>query len=320
MSTGKIFPTKPFVLGIIAPRGSGKTTVLVRLMLTPESEGGFMFAFKEIYLFSPNILVDDKLAYLASLLDPNRVFLKFDVNVINKIIDSSQFDNSIHKIIVLDDCISENSFMDQSPDGILNKIATTCRNRNISVIVVLQKFKGAPKTFRENVDSLILFNGFSQTTLSDMYCAEIPFPYFKKSEFIKDYVMNTGEPYSFLVFNRQLNNSLFSYKPSEGKYTLLSNNTFKSEKAIASVESDGSDYESDRDNGLEYYPGDRNTGPSQSPGIESKLESPAPSNSGTNMAPVQEGGTSVTRPIPSVLGPVPNLSFSIEGIDTTASS
>lgn len=319
MATAKIFPTKPFVLGIIAPRGSGKTTVLVRLMLTPESEGGFMFAFKEIYLFSPNILVDDKLAYLASLLDPNRVFLKFDVDVMNKIMDSSQFDNSVHKIIVLDDCISETSFMDQSPDGILNKIATTCRNRNISVIVVLQKFKGAPKTFRENVDSLILFNGFSETSLGDMYCAEIPFPYFKKSDFIRDYVVNTSEPYSFLVFNRQINNSLFSYKPSNGKYTLLSNNTLKSEKALSFVESedDGTDYESDRD---QYEPRDRDTGSSESIGIESKSESTASSNCESNVETIPNGGTRVARPLQAISGTVEPPKLEITPTPATTST
>ena len=228
----KVFPKKPFTLALCASRGGGKTSVLLQLVTTPESQGGYAKGFSEIYLFSPNILVDDKLTFLASILDPKKVFIEFDQQKIEDILNSNQFDNSRHKLIILDDCISERNFMDQTPDGILNRIATIGRNRNVSVIVVLQKFKGAPKTFRENLDGLVLFSGFSQDSINDIYCAEIPFPYFLKKDFMADYLVNTSEKYSFVSFNRQQDNSLFSYKPSEGKYRLLSNNSIKSKRSL----------------------------------------------------------------------------------------
>lgn len=223
-----MFPKPPFIMGIVAPRNSGKTLLTVRLVTTPVEKGGYAKAFDEIYLFSPNILADPKLTYLASQLNKERIFLEFNAQKINQILESSSADNSKHKLIICDDCMSEDDFSNQKSDGVLNRIATIGRNRNVSLLIVLQKFKGAPKTFRQNIDSLIVFNGLSKPSIEEIYCAEIPFPFFEKKEFIDQYMFNTVEKYSFIIFNSQNNNSVYSYIPSVNKYKFLADcNTLK---------------------------------------------------------------------------------------------
>jgi hypothetical protein len=216
-----IFPKPPFILTIVAPRNSGKTLLTTRLVTTPAENGGYAKLFDEIYLFSPNIFVDPKLGWLATQLNPERVSLSFDTKKIGEILESSAINNSKHKLIICDDCMTEDEFLNQKSDGILNRIATIGRNRNVSLLVVLQKFKGAPKTFRQNIDGLVVFTGLSKPSLEDIYCAEIPFPFYEKKDFLDTYIHNTLEKFSFIIFNSQNNNSVYVYIPSNNTYKFL---------------------------------------------------------------------------------------------------
>lgn len=70
-----VLPQHPFSMGVIAPKGAGKTTVLCNFLLRFYKE-----YFHRIYIFSPTIFNDDKWGVVRNakrVLGKNKKLLKF---------------------------------------------------------------------------------------------------------------------------------------------------------------------------------------------------------------------------------------------------
>jgi hypothetical protein len=77
-----VLPEHPFSMGVIAPKGSGKTTLICNFMLN-----FYKGYFHQIHIFSPTIFNDDKWGVVRRakhLLGPNKKYLKFLKKVRNK--------------------------------------------------------------------------------------------------------------------------------------------------------------------------------------------------------------------------------------------
>lgn len=224
------FPRElPFMLNIQSARGSGKTTLLLNIMLLPYEQGGYGGVFDEIYLISPNIYADKKLSFLASKLNPENVFDEYDPESINFILDNNYNNNSSQILIILDDCMSEAGFKSDTNTNPITRVATIGRNRKISMIILTQTWKALPRKVRDNLECWIGFNGFSEPELLELF-DELNPPFFRSKTWIKNYILNTSEKYSFIIFDKRKQN-LIAYTPSTKKYKLIANTQTKYNEA-----------------------------------------------------------------------------------------
>jgi Poxvirus A32 protein len=220
---------------IHAPRNSGKTTLLYRLLTTPHTQGGYGGFYDEVHLFSPNVNIDPKLKMLATQLKKERVYDNFDSSAINAILKSADGQKKI--LVILDDCMSEEGFSNQKGSNPLSSICTIGRNRKVSLIVITQSYVGLPKLARKNIDCYIVFGSVSESELKEVFHGELCLPWFKYKSFIRDYFRYTRAKYSFLVYNRS-ERECYAYDPNDKSYSLIANRDTMSEEARIESDSD----------------------------------------------------------------------------------
>ena len=103
----------PFVMYISAPRGSGKTHLLINLMIQRQF---YRNLFDKVYIFCPSYYLDKKYSHLN--LPDDQAFEKYDPETLQGIIDNCDKDKQT--LIILDDCMAEKDFKSNNNDNILN--------------------------------------------------------------------------------------------------------------------------------------------------------------------------------------------------------
>lgn len=190
-----MLPDIPFVMYLSAPRSSGKTHLLLNLMI---QEKFLKDKFDEVYFVCPSFYLDSKYSILD--LDDKYIMEKFDSKKIEKIIENKNPDDEI--LFVFDDCICEDQFKSNNSDNILNTIAIRGRHIKVSMLITTQKTTGGSSFVRSQVDGLMVWKPRSHSEIEAIYQDNCVGALDKKA-FAKLLKETTKERYSFLYINYQ---------------------------------------------------------------------------------------------------------------------
>ena len=156
-------PSKGFMLGIVAPRGSGKSVLLYNILKFYDK------CFDQIEIMNPTGALDPLLSP-DSLGLPEEAFHEcINTDLINSIFDEQMKDREDRAnkkgkkphlkriLVVLEDCITDPNFNSNKNTNIMNKLAFRGRHAIINVIVISQYYCGLSKRFRVNIPNWIFF-------------------------------------------------------------------------------------------------------------------------------------------------------------------
>jgi len=186
---------------------TGKTTVILNLLLNPQFGYDKMFEGENIHIFSNNSL-DNKLKIMAEKLDiPEENMNEFDVEMIEDLYEDMEdsFKEETmdgqkpkNRLIIFDDCGYSGGLASYKKENIVDKLICQGRHLNVSQIYTSQKYSQCSTCLRTNITGAILF-GTTQREVDQI--ADDMSMYEKKSDFIKMFRQITKKPRSFLVVN-----------------------------------------------------------------------------------------------------------------------
>ncbi len=193
---------------------SGKTTIILNLLLNPTFNYHKMFDGDDIHIISNNKL-DNKLAIMADKLDiPEENRVEFDEDYLEVLYedieeefmeDVSEGRKPKNKLIIFDDCGYSGSLKSYSKGNIIDKMICNGRHLNLSQIYTSQRFSQCSTCLRTNLTGAIMFS----TSMKELDLVAEDFNYMStKKEFIKIFRETTAKPRQFMVIN-------FSNPPAE---------------------------------------------------------------------------------------------------------
>ncbi len=193
---------------------SGKTTVILNLILNPTFGYDKLFDGDDIYIVSNNKL-DNKLKIMADKLDiPEDNRVEFDEDFLEILYediedefmeDTSEGRKPKNKLIIFDDCGYSGSLRSYNKGNIIDKMICNGRHLNLSQIYTSQRFSQCSTCLRTNLTGAIMFS----TSMKELELIAEDFNYMgNKKEFISTFRKETKVPRSFMVIN-------FSNKPEE---------------------------------------------------------------------------------------------------------
>ena len=184
---------------------SGKTTIVLNILLNPQFGYHDRFKGDNIYIVSDNKL-DNKLKMLAEYKEiPETNIMGYDEYVLDQLYDTieEQFieekeeKNIQNRLIIFDD-VGYSGNLKNKDFGIISKLVANGRHLNLSQIYTSQRFTMISTTVRSNITAAILFN----TSSKELDLIAEDFNYMiKKNNFIEMFRRETKEPRSFLVVN-----------------------------------------------------------------------------------------------------------------------
>jgi len=186
-----------FVLGLVAPRNSGKTTLYTNLLLNPNLFGRDNYAHAMI--FSPTIYADITALPLRTHFE-HSLYAKYSDSIVKDIIDYQKAhpeETRPKTIIIVDDSLGIKT-------RYLDMLITRARHWNVSIIVSSQQFKQVNKTARSNFTDLILGKTYNAKELENIY-EEVGSLYGSKKRFYKMFAYATKKKYSFLYLKLDKN-------------------------------------------------------------------------------------------------------------------
>lgn len=197
-------PTHPAILAIVAPRKSGKTTLLVNLLTRKEMFKNF---FHIIHIWSPTLMLDNKWQTVTKHLPEDCLHMQFNDQEFLQIMESfAEADENIKKnkkkpnvLFVFDDSASEKGLFSRSFTSPAVKAAFTGRHYNISMWIVSQSYKAISPGFRNNIFHWVIFDTPNEKEGSKM-AEELSGPLNSK-QFLDLLHKVTSEPYQFLYIN-----------------------------------------------------------------------------------------------------------------------
>jgi hypothetical protein len=195
----------PNLIYISAPRGSGKTYLIVQMLMNEEL---YLKQFDKIFIFSPSLSdsADNNLFDLLGLPD-NQMFDKFDEKKLAKIIKYKKRKPEEQWLIVCDDCIGESAFKNSELARILSYNG---RHLGISFWVTSQKATAGSTCIRTNADQSIFFCPRSMNEIEALY-RDSAINGITKKQFVKLLTEATKEKYGFLNINYTEKEVWYSY-------------------------------------------------------------------------------------------------------------
>jgi len=186
---------------------SGKTTIILNLLLNPQFNYNKYFEPDNIHIITNNKL-DNKLKILMDKLDiPETNHMEFDEDMLNILYDNMEEDfqdrvgdglKPKNKLLIIDDVAYSGGLKNYSKQNIIDKLVCNGRHALISTIFTSQKYSQTSTCLRTNISGAILFG----TSAKELDLIADDMSYFeKKSDFIKMFKQITKSPRSFLVVN-----------------------------------------------------------------------------------------------------------------------
>ena len=186
---------------------SGKTTIILNLLLSPEFPYYGKFDGDDIYIVSNNNL-DNKLDMMAKKLEvPEQNRFMFDedhLEILYEDWEESFKEETLdggkpaNRLIIFDDCGYSGSLKNYKKQNIIDKLICNGRHMNLSQIYTSQRFSQCSTTLRTNLTAAILFN----TSAKELDLITDDMNYMAKSkDFINMFREHTKERRSFLVVN-----------------------------------------------------------------------------------------------------------------------
>lgn len=189
---------EPFVIYMSAPRGSGKTHLLLNLLILDEFYNDI---FDKVYFVCPSFFQDPKYSVLE--LPASQVMTEFDEKKIEKIIKNKNPNDEI--LFIFDDCITQGNFKKNTNDQILNTIAVNGRHMGVSMIIASQKTSGSSSFIRSQADGVYIWKPRSRNEIEAIY-EDNSIGTLSKKEFVQLLDYCTNEKYSHLFINYQNGN------------------------------------------------------------------------------------------------------------------
>lgn len=199
-----ILPPHAFLLGIIAPPRSGKTNLIMNLLLNDQfyynkKKSPYSY-FDEIFYLSPTQIFDKtccemlpKLENLIQITDPDE--LVFSDTILDKITkEQAEAEKEDRKkiLVVMDDLVG---VIDKLPK--LQQLCTKFRHYSMSIIIVSQSYRKIPSVIRNCFTAMIVFDLKNEKEfgkISDEFTGSIP-----DSERLIKQIVN--KRYDFFYFN-----------------------------------------------------------------------------------------------------------------------
>lgn len=171
----------PSVLILVGRRKSGKTNLIVRMLLDDKF---LKNKFDKLVIISPTFLLDKNWCSIST--DGIEVHTSYDDEIVGELIESQKKNGAEEAVcLILDDCVNEQVKKEQ-----LEIIATNGRHLNITLIYLTQKITSVSTTVRANFDQILHFYSSSKRERLNLSMdVDIPDEIF---------LYCTKEPYTFL--------------------------------------------------------------------------------------------------------------------------
>lgn len=163
----QVFAKDHFLYLVVGKKRSGKTTLALNLLETPESIGGLKKKFNKIWLISPTARNDEKLKDLVEELDAGGQFYEmFDNEVQKEIMDKIKAYNAEwkkknkkgnpHHLVIYDDCLA---FLphNRKKGQFFNSFMTNQRHLKSSSMILAQRLNELNPLIRSQVDVISFF-------------------------------------------------------------------------------------------------------------------------------------------------------------------
>ena len=205
-------PQSPYVLGLFAPRQTGKSTVISWLMLHESALGQDMY--KKVYIFSPCIEQCSTSRFLRQRYECDSVYTDAKLQGIIDEQKKSSKEDMGHICVIFDDCIGDASMKKTS---LLTAFVTKSRHFNADIILSLQHFKSLPKISRSNLTDVLIGYPIPNKKMLEEMCEEFSQNFENgKEDFYKYYYEATDRTrYNFM--NMKLNTNPIQVFSSFGK-------------------------------------------------------------------------------------------------------
>jgi len=185
---------------------SGKTTLILNMLMNPEFGYNKMFEGENIYIISDNKL-DNKIKILMEYKDiPAENHFPYDEQTLEMLYENLEEEAIIEmdengkitpKLLIFDDVGASGNLKNKN-FGIITKLAAVGRHINCSQIYTSQRFSMISTQLRSNLTGAILFN----TSMKELELISDDFNYKStKKSFIEMFRRETDKPRSFLVVN-----------------------------------------------------------------------------------------------------------------------
>lgn len=163
----QVFAKDHFLYLIVGRKRSGKTTLALNLLETPETVGGLKKKFNKIYLISPTAKNDDKLKPLVDeLSETNQYYDTFDneiqKDIMNQIKEyndqwkSEKRKGKPHHLVIYDDCLA---FLphNKKKGQFFNSFMTNQRHFKCSCMILSQRLNELNPLIRSQCDIISYF-------------------------------------------------------------------------------------------------------------------------------------------------------------------
>ena len=215
----------PFTLLLVAPKGSGKSTTILRLIYgnkrrckdkdkSKTHHKFYRHHFDKIYVFSPTWEMDDKMQRCQ--IPPDQIFddPATYTDVITEILDGQQEDiaedgkDQAEEVLLIFSDLAGTAMFSQKK-GIMNKLAFNHRHYNISLIIDTQSLRQINTAFRENLSGIMLYGGINnRLELKKIYDEFLGKYSEKEAQQILQYVFKDSA-FNFLFINFQKRGQMF---------------------------------------------------------------------------------------------------------------
>ena len=198
----ELLPQPPFLLLMAAPRYSGKTNLLINLLINKEM---YCHKFDEIFIWSKSYHNDPKWSHVQfdKEYSQKHIFHTYSEAKAQQLFESIQErskSSHVETLFIFDDMMGDD-ILKAGRIQMLDRIAATGRHFDLSAIIIFQKFKKFSPTVRENATNVIVFEQKNSTAIEQL--AEEYKGDMTKQDFLQVYQIATQEPFSFLHINLQ---------------------------------------------------------------------------------------------------------------------
>lgn len=199
----------PNLIYISAPRGSGKSYLIVQMLLNKDL---YFQKYDKIFIFSPSIdsPVNQSLFSLLNLPD-TQVFTEWDERKLRNIDKMKMRKLDEQWLVIVDDFISRKEFKVSEKSM---EIFVNGRHKNLSMWITSQKNTLGATTLRTNADQFITFALRSQNELESVY-KDNSIGGISKKQFYKLVYEATKEKYGFLNINYPDKEIYYNYTKTE---------------------------------------------------------------------------------------------------------
>lgn len=200
LTIDKRLPQHPFLLTCIAQRASGKTNMVIDMILDDKKYCKF---FDLIYIWSTSYHHDSKWKNIHMPCPKAQVNERYSLPEIESLFKTLQEiakTKVVNTLFIFDDMIDQNVMHPQHM-GILEGVAVRGRHYNISIIIISQLYMKLSNPIRVNSTNMAIFRIRNRRELEKITCENQDS--LTTKEFLEVYNYATGEPYAFLHINNQ---------------------------------------------------------------------------------------------------------------------